>query len=107
MGVAGDAIEVTHMACVMSGDMDSFVYCFELPFEDHILVASCVFAGVVAAGVGSISKRSISFPSTFPHRHTLRKSFLMCSRTGLLINTLRTESLKLFKRPFPRFLKQF
>ena len=55
MGVAGGATEGTQMACVMSGDMDSFVYCFELLFENHILVASCVFAGVIAAEVDSIT----------------------------------------------------
>jgi hypothetical protein len=75
MGVAGDAIEVTHMAFVMSGDMDSFVYCFELLFEGHILVESFVFAGVVAAVVDSINKTSISLPFTFPHRHIMCKFF--------------------------------
>ena len=64
MGVAGDATEGTHMACVMSGDMGSFVCCCEILSEGHILVTSCVSAGVVAAGVGSITKRSISFHFT-------------------------------------------
>ena len=84
--MAGDATEGTHMAGDMSGDMDSFVSCSELLLEGHILVAPCVFAGVVAAGVGLISKESISFPFTFPHRYTMCKRFSICPRTELLIN---------------------
>ena len=59
MGVAGYATEGTQMTSVMSGDTNSFVTCFELLFEGHILVASCVSAGVVAAGVRSINKFSL------------------------------------------------
>jgi hypothetical protein len=86
MRVPHDETEGTHNARVISGDMDSHVSCFELLFEGHIVVASCVFAGVVAAGVGSINKRLIRFPFTFPHQNIMCKSFSMCSRTGQLIN---------------------
>ena len=86
MGVAGDESKGTHMACVMSGDMDRFVFCYEILLKGHILVASCVSAGVVAAGVDSINKKAITFPFKSLHRYTMYKGFSMCSRTGLLIN---------------------
>lgn len=59
MRVAGDAIEGTQMTSVMSGDTNSFVTCLELLFEGRILVASCVFTRVVAAGLSSINKFSL------------------------------------------------